>query len=240
MVAADGIHSTLRAGPPPRPTGLVAWRFLATGVPDHEWTAWQDRDRTFLAISLGGGHAYCYADASHAATGDWRDLFADFPDPVPALARQGSGAHHAPIEQVGPAYSDDPRTVLIGDAAHAFSLNMAQGAALAFEDALVLADLIEKDDLGSYRDRRQPRVTWVRDQTRAATGPGTCRRCFGTRCCAWPAHASSKRSSARSAVACDPGLGRCLRRAVGGGPGVAVGAGGSRAARHGGVSDRSG
>ena len=42
---------------------------------------------------------------------------------------------------------------------------MAQGAALAFEDALVLADLIETGDIGSYRDRRLPRVTWVRDQT---------------------------------------------------------------------------
>ena len=101
----------------------------------------------------------------HSAVGDWRDLFADFPDPVPALARQGGDAHHAPIEQVGPAYSDDPRTVLIGDAAHAFSPNMAQGAALAFEDALVLADLIETGDIGSFRDRRLPRVTWVRDQT---------------------------------------------------------------------------
>jgi 2-polyprenyl-6-methoxyphenol hydroxylase-like FAD-dependent oxidoreductase len=166
VVAADGIHSTLRAGPPPRPTGLVAWRFLASGVPDHEWTAWQDRDRTFLAISLGDGAAYCYADASHGAAGDWRDLFADFPDPVPALARQGGDAHHAPIEQVGPAYSDDPRTVLIGDAAHANSPNMAQGAALAFEDALVLAEVIEAGDIGSYRDRRLPRVTWVRDQSR--------------------------------------------------------------------------
>jgi 2-polyprenyl-6-methoxyphenol hydroxylase-like FAD-dependent oxidoreductase len=42
---------------------------------------------------------------------------------------------------------------------------MAQGAALAFEDALVLAELIETGDVGSFRDRRRPRVTWVRDQT---------------------------------------------------------------------------
>jgi 2-polyprenyl-6-methoxyphenol hydroxylase-like FAD-dependent oxidoreductase len=48
----------------------------------------------------------------------------------------------ADVEEAGPAFSGDPRTVLIGDAAHAFSPNMAQGAALAFEDALVLAGLI--------------------------------------------------------------------------------------------------
>ena len=112
-------------------------------MPEQGWTAWQGRDRTFLAIALGDGHAYCYADAAQAPAGDWRELFAGFAEPVPAWPRRALGAHLATIEEVGPAYSDDPRTVLIGDAAHAFSPNMAQGAALAFEDALVLADLIE-------------------------------------------------------------------------------------------------
>jgi 2-polyprenyl-6-methoxyphenol hydroxylase-like FAD-dependent oxidoreductase len=42
---------------------------------------------------------------------------------------------------------------------------MAQGAALAFEDALVLAGLLAAGDVGSYPDRRRQRVTWVRDQT---------------------------------------------------------------------------
>ncbi|HJQ75761.1 MAG TPA: FAD-dependent monooxygenase [Acidimicrobiia bacterium] len=36
------------------------------------------------------------------------------------------------------------RVVLVGDAAHASSPNMAQGAAMALEDALVLADELEK------------------------------------------------------------------------------------------------
>jgi 2-polyprenyl-6-methoxyphenol hydroxylase-like FAD-dependent oxidoreductase len=165
VIGADGIHSSTRAGVPPRAVGLVAWRFLAEGVPDGGWTAWQGRDRTFLAISLGNGHAYCYADCSQAPPGDWRDLFADFADPVPALAAQGGRAHVAPIEEVGPAFSDDPRTVLIGDAAHAFSPNMAQGAALAFEDALVLAELIETGRVSDFRSRREERVTWVRNKT---------------------------------------------------------------------------
>jgi 2-polyprenyl-6-methoxyphenol hydroxylase-like FAD-dependent oxidoreductase len=34
--------------------------------------------------------------------------------------------------------------VLIGDAAHATSPNMAQGAAMALEDALVLADCLQR------------------------------------------------------------------------------------------------
>ena len=140
-MAADGIRSTVRTGVTPQPVGLVAWRFLASGLPDEGvWSAWQDRDRTLLAIALGGGDAYCYADAGHLPSGDWRELFSDFADPVPSLVKQGAGAHVASIEEVGPVFSDDPRTVLVGDAAHAFSPNMAQGAALAFEDALVLAE----------------------------------------------------------------------------------------------------
>ena len=166
VIGADGIHSTIRTGPGPRPTGLVAWRFLATGLPaGHDWTVWQGRDRTFLAVALGDGNAYCYADATRVPAGDWRALFAGFADPVPALAEQGGSAHMALIEEVGPVFSDDPRTVLIGDAAHAFSPNMAQGAALACEDALVLAELIEAGRVSDFRARREARVTWVRDHT---------------------------------------------------------------------------
>ncbi len=167
VIGADGIHSTIRAGEPPRAVGLTAWRFLATGLPEeHDWTVWQGRDRTFLAVALGGGHAYCYADRTGPpAPGDWRALFAGFADPVPTLAAQGRHAHVASIEEVGPAFSDDPGTVLIGDAAHAFSPNMAQGAALAFEDALVLADLIAAGRGGDFRARRATRVDWVRTRT---------------------------------------------------------------------------
>jgi len=60
--------------------------------------------------------------------------------------------------------------VLIGDAAHASSPNMAEGAALAMEDALVLAELLTDADhveerLLEFETRRQPRVTWVQQQT---------------------------------------------------------------------------
>jgi 2-polyprenyl-6-methoxyphenol hydroxylase-like FAD-dependent oxidoreductase len=167
VIGADGIRSTVRIGAAPRPVGLIAWRFLATGLPEeHGWTVWQGRDRTFLAVALGGGHAYCYADCTGRPPDDWRTMVDGFADPVPALAAQGRNAHTAVIEEIGPVFSGDPRTVLIGDAAHAFSPNMAQGAALAFEDALVLAELIEAGRVNDFRRRRAARVKWVRDHTR--------------------------------------------------------------------------
>jgi 2-polyprenyl-6-methoxyphenol hydroxylase-like FAD-dependent oxidoreductase len=60
--------------------------------------------------------------------------------------------------------------VLVGDAAHGMSPNMAQGAALAFEDALVLTAELQRSStvteaLTAFRARRHPRASWVRAQT---------------------------------------------------------------------------
>jgi 2-polyprenyl-6-methoxyphenol hydroxylase-like FAD-dependent oxidoreductase len=58
----------------------------------------------------------------------------------------------------------------VGDAAHATSPNMAQGAAMALEDALVLAERLDAagsilDALAEYERRRRPRTDWVLRQT---------------------------------------------------------------------------
>jgi 2-polyprenyl-6-methoxyphenol hydroxylase-like FAD-dependent oxidoreductase len=60
--------------------------------------------------------------------------------------------------------------LLIGDAAHATSPNMAQGAAMALEDALVLAESLNAADsipeaLAAHERRRRPRTDWVLRQT---------------------------------------------------------------------------
>ena len=63
-------------------------------------------------------------------------------------------------------------TVLpIGDAAHATSPNMAQGAGMAIEDAIVLADTLcpatsLTEALTTFHLRRRPRTDRVREQTR--------------------------------------------------------------------------
>ncbi len=58
------------------------------------------------------------------------------------------------------------RVVLLGDAVHAATPHLAQGAGMAIEDALVLADEIEKGEtpvevFAAYRARRMPRVEHV-------------------------------------------------------------------------------
>jgi 2-polyprenyl-6-methoxyphenol hydroxylase-like FAD-dependent oxidoreductase len=60
------------------------------------------------------------------------------------------------------------RTVLIGDAAHAMSPSIAQGVALAVEDALVLAETLSDrpvyEALPAYEQRRAERTAWIRAQ----------------------------------------------------------------------------
>ena len=179
VVGADGVHSTIRGlamgGPPAGYVGQACWRFVADGFHDiSDWTVMLGRGRTFLTLALGQGVVYCYADVSTsdpagAEREDWRQLFADFADPVPRLLDQAE-AYFAPIEEVAPPAWTARRVVLIGDAAHASSPNMAQGAAMAVEDALVLAELLTADQsieqgLAGYEDRRKARVTWVQEQT---------------------------------------------------------------------------
>ena len=86
------------------------------------------------------------------------------------MLQHADDAYFAPIEEVEPPAWTARRVVLIGDAAHASSPNMAQGAAMALEDALVLADLLATNQdideaLTEYQQRRTPRITWVQEQT---------------------------------------------------------------------------
>ena len=104
------------------------------------------------------------------AGAEWRELFVDFADPVPRLLEHAGDAYFAPIEEVvAPAWASR-RVVLVGDAAHASSPNMAQGAAMALEDALVLAEALAtshdiEDALTEFQRRRTARITWVQEQT---------------------------------------------------------------------------
>lgn len=175
VIGADGVHSTVRelafGDRPARPVGQVCWRFVAEGFPGIEdWTLYSGRGVNFLTIGIGQERVYCYGDTmGPSGNGDWRMLFRDFPDPIPALLEQGGSALRSVLEEVTPPVWAAGRIVLIGDAAHASSPNLAQGAAMALEDALVLADLVASrplaEALTGYRERRSPRVTWMQAQT---------------------------------------------------------------------------
>jgi 2-polyprenyl-6-methoxyphenol hydroxylase-like FAD-dependent oxidoreductase len=187
VVGADGIHSSVRrlvgGATQPRFRGQMGWRFLAK-CPEQisGWTVFLGAARAFLMVPIGGGRVYCYADrASAGVIDDTRDerlerlqqLFEDFAAPVrDALASVESPdvIHCAPIEDVAYEPANHGRVVLIGDAAHAMSPNMACGVAMALEDALVLADILHRNAdtsqiANEFFRRRCARIERVRLQT---------------------------------------------------------------------------
>ena len=187
VVGADGLRSAVRRlavdPQPPVPVGQHSWRWLAASAPEvTTWTAMLGRGASFLVEPVGGGLVYCYADvttdpAAAAPGGDpltaLRERFAGFAAPVPELLGrlpEPERIHVAPIEQVAAERWGRGAVALVGDAAHGMSPNMAQGAALAFEDALVLAASLAEagsvaQALASFVARRHPRAGWVRAQT---------------------------------------------------------------------------
>ena len=187
VVGADGIHSTIRqlafGGIRPRQLGQVSWRFLVNhSGAIKTWTAMLGRGKTFLAMPVGANRLYCYADLAALAAEDPADrtlvrlleFFEDFAGPVPGILSQLTSVdsiHFSPIEEIVVDNCVQGRVVIIGDAAHATSPNMAEGASMALEDALVLAQMLAThgsaaEALSAFGERRSARIRWVRQRTR--------------------------------------------------------------------------
>jgi 2-polyprenyl-6-methoxyphenol hydroxylase-like FAD-dependent oxidoreductase len=187
VIGADGIHSTVRqltfGSEAVRPVGQLAWRFVAERPPEvTAWTVLLGRDVTFLAVPIGKGQVYCYCDTTskrtpHLARDDVKaelaELLAGFAAPVPAILetlRPDTFVHASRIEEVELDAWSHGSVLLIGDAAHATSPNMAEGAAMALEDGLVLAECLASERsiataVERFQARRRPRTRWVLTQT---------------------------------------------------------------------------
>ncbi len=189
VVGADGVRSIVRrltlGDSEPRFRGQVGWRFIArrtaTASPDG-WTVYLGAGSAFLLVPIGPDAVYCYADRSaptrEAEASGWnvsrlRERFRHYALPVQEVLEHLGVAdqpHRSPIEEAAHEAWGRGRVVLIGDAAHAMSPNMACGAAMALEDSLVLAEIVAQtnDATGVVYElarRRSARVRWVWRQT---------------------------------------------------------------------------
>jgi 2-polyprenyl-6-methoxyphenol hydroxylase-like FAD-dependent oxidoreductase len=185
VVGADGVHSPVRRALLPADDlrrslmTEASWRFTAPNPGVDCWTVWSGGQGTFLLIPVDQEHVYGYASSTRGggAGDDPRWLaatFAGFPQPVrrmvAALLDDPGRLYHSPVEEVRCARWSRGRLVLIGDAAHATGPVWAQGAAMALEDCLVLADLLaarsDWSSVGAEFERlRRPRVGHVQAAT---------------------------------------------------------------------------
>jgi 2-polyprenyl-6-methoxyphenol hydroxylase-like FAD-dependent oxidoreductase len=189
VVAADGIRSPIRATlfpsyPGPRYSGCTTWRFVAprpeqSPSPAETW----GRGTVFGTFPLVDGRVYCYASA-FAPVGQRHDdeaaelkrMFGGWHDPIPALIGSASPdlVLHDDVYWLAeplPAYHHG-RVAVLGDAAHAMTPHLGQGACQAIEDAIVLASVTAPGadlDLTAYTTARLPRTRMVVEGSRRAT-----------------------------------------------------------------------
>ena len=196
LVGADGIHSRVREllwGPAaPRFTGNVAWRALVPADAIEEGrlrpvtTAWWGPGKHFVHYFVRGGaliNCVCVVEKSGweveswTEAGDVRELQADFAgwhDDIACLIAQAAERplfkwalfDREPMQRWGAG-----RITLLGDACHPTLPFMAQGAAMAIEDAAVLSACLAEAEapqeaLQRYEQLRRKRTAGVQAGSR--------------------------------------------------------------------------
>lgn len=184
LLVADGIHSPLRRqllpNSAPRYAGYTCWRAV-TDWPDNGLTeateTWGSRGRVGI-VPLAGDQVYWFA-CVNAPAGDavmrWQtsrqlaDRFALYHAPVANLLACTPDENLLWNDIIDlkplPRYAFG-RTLLLGDAAHATTPNMGQGACQAIEDAVVLANELTRHDTSeqafvAFERRRLARTRYI-------------------------------------------------------------------------------
>ncbi|QIS11181.1 FAD-dependent monooxygenase [Nocardia arthritidis] len=181
IVGADGIRSAVRRAVcgviEPRYSGYVTWRMVVTPTEPVGEIAeiWGTGERFGYGV-LHDGRVYCFAVANKAAgsedggLGELRRRFADWPAPVPALvaaATEEDLLKHEIYDLPALKTYVAERIALVGDAAHAMTPNLGQGACQALEDAVVLARIAaEGNGLARYDAERVRRTQMIRVRSR--------------------------------------------------------------------------
>ena len=194
LIGADGIWSKTRAlvagDGAPRPAGHIAYRAVlpTSEVPEelrtNAMTLWAGEKAHMVQYPLRGGELTNLVAVFHSDkftegwddAGDVEELRVRFADKCPEVRtllekieswRMWVLADRPPIRKWV-----DGRIALLGDAAHPMLQYLAQGANMAVEDAVCLADMLvnEKGNYETaferYRDARYMRTTRVQNTAR--------------------------------------------------------------------------
>jgi 3-hydroxybenzoate 6-monooxygenase len=194
LIGADGLWSNIRkkvvGDGAPRVSGHIAYRAVLKreDVPDDLWrpdvVLWAGPKTHFVHYPLRRGTLYNLVAVFHSdryvegwnSVGDPEELFKRFkgqrPEVLRLLERIETWRMWVLCDREPVKHWSKGRVTLLGDAAHPMLQYMAQGACMAMEDAVCLADSLSRTDtlesgLASYLDRRVLRTTRLQLMSRA-------------------------------------------------------------------------
>jgi 2-polyprenyl-6-methoxyphenol hydroxylase-like FAD-dependent oxidoreductase len=178
LVGADGLYSVIRAGlhgaEPPRYAGYTCWRGILRNegvLPERSVLLAVGAGKQFGLWPCGVGQLYWFLtrNAQQGATVTKREpatLCRDWAAPVPGIIQntpESAILQNDIIDRPPLPWWGHGRVTLLGDAAHATTPNLGQGACMALEDAVMLAHCLstvrpEQSALREYERLRIPRT----------------------------------------------------------------------------------
>ena len=189
VVGSDGAHSEMRKrlfgdALNPRFTGQGVWRYNLPRPADMEWgclyfgpdtkvglVPMSSEQMYMLLVSAEPGNPRLGGDGMALAMQQRLAPYSGLVAELKKLITDPAGVVYRPMESMMlPSPWMKGRVVLIGDAAHSTTPHLAQGAAMAIEDAVLLGELMGRDRsvtdlLDEFMSRRFERAKFVVDSS---------------------------------------------------------------------------
>jgi len=198
VIGADGLYSRTRTqifpdAPQPEFTGQGVWRYNFVRPDDLDCLKAYEGEIGAGLVPLSNDLMYMFVTTPEPGNPRYRTeglaaaMRAKLTGMAPAIAELGeqitddAGVVYKPLEALFLAGDwHKGRTVLLGDAVHATTPHLGQGAGMAIEDSLVLAEEIARAEhpeqaFEAYRERRYPRCKFI-----VETSLALCRGQIGT------------------------------------------------------------
>lgn len=191
VVACDGLHSQTRrmllgTAHEPQYTGQGVWRYNLPRPANMEWggiyfgastkvglVPLSTADMYMFLVSAEPGNPRLEGPKMAAMMRDRLDGFGGLVGAVTPLIKEPEGVVYKPMQHIlVPTPWHRGRVLLIGDAVHATTPHLAQGAAMAIEDGVLIGQLMARDApvpalLDEFMRRRFKRAKFVADTSRA-------------------------------------------------------------------------